>query len=107
MRGHDAADARRNRGAKGNQFQMFQTIFVGTNYRKIDVRVRGGVAMAGKMFSGREAAVFFHAPHEGSDELGDTLGIFAEGARIYNGIIGITVDIGVRGKNPGNANRSC
>ena len=44
--GHDAADSRGNRGAEGNQFEMLQAFFVGANHRKIDVRIRGRVAVA-------------------------------------------------------------
>ena len=73
MAGHDAADSRGNRGTEGNQFQMLEAIFVRANYRKIDVRIRGGVAVSGKMFRGGQAAIFFHAAHERDDKFGDAL----------------------------------
>ena len=103
MAGHDAADSGSDRGAKGNQFQVLEAIFVGANHRQIDVRIRGGVAVAGEMLGGGEAAVFFHAAHESGDEFGDALGIFAERAGIDDGIAGIIVHVGNRRVNPVNA----
>ena len=73
MAGHDAADSRGNRGAEGNQFEMFEAILVGANHRQIDVRIRGSVAVPGEMLGGGQAAVFFHAAHESGDEFGDAL----------------------------------
>ena len=64
MPGHDAADAGRDGGAEGNQFQMLQAVAVRFDHRKIDVRIRGGVAVAGKMFCGGQPAVFLHAANE-------------------------------------------
>ena len=88
---------------KGISSRCFEAILVGANHRQIDVRVRGGVAVPGKMFSGSQAAVFFHAAHEGCDEFGDALRIFAERARIDDRIAGIIVDVGNRRVNPVNA----
>ncbi len=52
---------------------MFEPLFVRANYRKIDVRIRGGIAVARKMLGGSESAVFFHAPHELGDKFRDAL----------------------------------
>ena len=52
------------------------------------------------MFCRGQAAIFLHAVDELRDELGDFLRIFAERARVDDGIVGIVVDVGIRRVNP-------
>jgi len=46
---------------KGNKFQIIQARAIRVNHRQINVRVRGRIAVARKMFGGCEAAIFLHA----------------------------------------------
>src|SRR5260370_35665117 len=103
MPGHDAVDLSRNRSAEGNKSQTIQSRGVGANHRKINVRVSSGVAVARKMFGGRQAAVFLHATDELTHKFGDTLRIFTEGSRVDDGVSRIIVYIRIRRINPVNS----
>ena len=103
MAGHDAADSRRNRRAKGNQLDAFEPLAIAGNGRERDVRIHAHIAVSGKMFRGREAAIFLHAAHERRNETRHAQRIFAEGAHIDDRIIGIVVHVGVRRENPLNS----
>src|ERR1700730_1052726 len=100
MAGHNTVSAGSDRGAEGNQFQFLQTLPVSVNHRKIDVRIRGGVAVPWKMLCSCKATVFLHAAHKLGHVLSDFLWVFAEGTRVDNGIVGIVVDVGVGRVNP-------
>src|SRR5712664_3281552 len=103
MAGHDAAYAGGNGRAKRNEFQMFEALAVGVNYRQVDVRIAGRIAVAGKVLGRGERAIFFDAADELGGELGDAGGIFAEGARVDDGIARIVVYVSNRGVDPMNA----
>ena len=103
MPGHDAVNLHRNSSAEGNKFEIIQSSAVGANHRKINVRVSGGIAVARKMFGGRQAAVFLHAANELTHKVGDALRVFAEGPRVDDRISGIVVYIRVRRVDPVNS----
>ncbi len=52
------------------------------------------------MLRGGQRVIFFHSTNEFLDELGNAGGIFAEGPRVDNGIVGIIVHVGVRRVDP-------
>src|SRR5439155_21129007 len=80
---------------------------VGANHRQINVRVRGGVAVSGEMFSGCQSAIFADAANKLAHKLRDALRIFAEGSRVDNRIAGIVVYIRVGSIDPMNADGAC
>src|SRR6266850_275345 len=100
MSGHDAARTRGNRRAERNQLESAQARAVRTNHWQINVRIRRGVAVTGKMFCSGEPAVFFDAAHERGDKLGDARGIFAKRSRVDDRIAGIVIHIRIRSVNP-------
>ena len=71
MAGHDRARAGGDGGAKGRELDAVQMRAVAGDGRKIEMRIRAGIAVAGEMLRGGEAAVFFDAAHERGDEFGD------------------------------------
>ena len=93
-------------GARRREFHAVQVSAVARNGGEIEMRIRAGIAVAGEMFRGGEAAILLDAAHERGDEFGNARRVFAERARIDDGIVGIAVDVGVRRENPRNSDRS-
>ena len=97
---HDGADAGGNGGAEGSEFDRVQPGAPHGDHRQTEVAVSGGITVAGKMLGGAESAVFFAAAHEGGHHRGHLLGVFAEGADVDDGVLGIVVDVGHRRQHP-------
>src|SRR5438270_9394475 len=68
--------------------------------------VASGVAVTRKMFCGSQRAVFLDSADELFYELSDARRIFPEGSRVDDGIVGIIVNVSVRGVDPLNADRA-
>src|SRR5271169_5913413 len=105
MSGHNGARSGGDGCAKGGQFNALQVRAVARDRGEVEMRIRAGIAMAGKMFGGSQASVFLNAADEGGDKFGDARGVFAERSRVDDGIIGVAVHVRVRRKYPGNPYR--
>ena len=87
----------------GSQFDAVEMFAIAVDCRQVEMRIGAGVAVSREMLCGGQAAVFFDSANERGDEFGDARGIFAEGTRVDDGIVGVAVDIGVGRENPGDA----
>src|SRR6195256_6125334 len=103
MPGHDSARASRDSRTERGELDAVQMRAVARYSRQIEMRIGACVAVTGKMFRGRQPAVFFDTAYECRDELGHARRVFAEGARVDNGIAGVAVDVGIGREDPRNA----
>src|SRR5919205_414467 len=79
---------------------MVETCAVSADGRKADVRVYRRVAVAGEMFGGRERAALARAADGRRDELGHAPRVFAEGADVDDGVVGVVVEVGDGAEQP-------
>ena len=103
MAGHDGAHAGGDGRAKRSELDAVQMRAVAGHGRQIEMRIGARIAVAGEMLGGGEPAVFLDAAHEGGDKFGHARGVFAERARVDDGIVGIAVDVRIGRENPRNA----
>ncbi len=89
--------------AEGRQLHGFNSIVIGIQARQRQMAVFGGVTMAGEMLGGDQhgiLAVRMRAVDVGFHEARHLLRVFAEGADVDDGIIGVIVNVGHRREQP-------
>ncbi len=98
MRAHDGLGARGDPRSERDEFGRIQVLVIGRDDRESEVRVFLGVAVAWKVFQGRDHTMVFETPHVGLDEGGDRGGALPEGAHVDDRVQRIVVEIGIRGE---------
>ena len=102
MGDHYRIDSRSDGAAEGRKFDGIEMGAVDVDAGHAEMRIGGGVPVAGKMFDGGEHAAFMRALDVGCDQIADLRGIFSKRTRVDDGIDGVRVDVGIGKEIPVN-----
>jgi len=94
MRAHDGRDSFFDKPLEGNELYFVQALQIGVYYRQTQVRIHGGIAVAGKMLGCREHSGRSQTTGKSGGQLRDGMRILPEAAHGDNGIARVDVYIG-------------
>ena len=103
MRGHNGISTVLDSGAKGNQFQRFDSFFRLIQFGKLHVAIFRSVAMAGKVLGRNQdvgGRILMRSFNKRAHSFRNSLGIFTERTRIDDRVIGVVVHVRIRREDP-------